>query len=105
MESAREWSRCPHCGFKCLRVWDRRAKRIRDLEVSGRRTTRVWRHRRFNCGNCGERHLEDHAQFQAGLTRRFAASSPSSAGVGSSAVDWQAARANQENEDKDEQIS
>ena len=72
VESAREWSRCRHCGFKCYRVWDRRPKRVRDLGVSGRRTTLVWRRRRFECGNCGERHLEDHALFQAGLTRRFA---------------------------------
>ncbi len=72
VESTREWSRCPHCGFKCRRVWDRRPKRVRDLEVSGRRTTLVWRRRRFECGNCGERHLEDHAQFQGGLSRRFA---------------------------------
>ena len=42
------------------------------LEVSGRRTTLVWRRRRFCCGNCGERHLEDHDQFAGGLTRRFA---------------------------------
>ena len=40
--------------------------------MSGRRTTLVWRRRRFECGNCGERHLEDHDQFQAGLSRRFA---------------------------------
>ena len=72
VESAREWSRCPHCGFRCTKVWDRRAKRIRDLEVSGRRTTLVWRRRRFWCGNCKERHLEEHAQFRAGLSRRFA---------------------------------
>ena len=72
VESAREWSRCRHCGFKCRRVWDRRSKRVRDLGVSGRRTTLVWRRRRFECGNCGERHLEDHAQFGAGLSRRFA---------------------------------
>ena len=72
VESTREWSRCGACGFKCYKVWDRRAKRVRDLGVSGRRTTLVWRRRRFWCGNCGERHLEDHAQFQAGLTRRFA---------------------------------
>ena len=72
VESAREWSRCPQCGFRCHKVWDRRAKRVRDLEVSGRRTTLVWRRRRFWCDNCEERHLEDHAQFQAGLTRRFA---------------------------------
>ena len=39
--------------------------------MSGRRTTLVWRRRRFCCGNCGERHLEDHDQFGAGLSRRF----------------------------------
>ena len=72
VESAREWSRCGHCGFRCFRVWDRRVKRVRDLGVSGRRTTLVWRRRRFSCDNCGERHLEDHAQFQGGLSRRFA---------------------------------
>ena len=47
-----------------LKVWDRRAKRVLDLGVSGRRTTLVWRRRRFECGNCGERHLEDHDQFR-----------------------------------------
>ena len=62
--SARGWSRCRHCGFRCYKVWDRRFKRVRDLGVSGRRTTLVWRRRRFECGHCGERHLEDHAQFQ-----------------------------------------
>ena len=72
VESTREWSRCRHCGFRCYRVWHRRSKRVRDLGVSGRRTTLVWRRRRFCCDNCGERHLKDHDQFQAGLTRRFA---------------------------------
>ena len=72
VESAREWSRCSQCGFRCHKVWDRRPKRVRDLEVSGRRTTLVWGRRRFCCGNCGERHLEDHDQFRGGLTRRFA---------------------------------
>ena len=38
---------------------------------SGFVTNVVWRRRRFWCGNCGERHLEDHAEFQAGLTRQF----------------------------------
>ena len=51
VESVREWSRCQHCGFRCQRVWDRRPKRVRDLGVSGRRTTLVWRRRRFECGN------------------------------------------------------
>ena len=67
VEATRGWSRCPCCGFRCERVWDRRSKRVRDLAVSGRRTTLVWRRRRFWCGNCGERHLEDHALFQGGL--------------------------------------
>ena len=71
VESSRGWSRCPCCGFRCLRVWDRRAKRVRDLEGSGRRTTLVRRRRRFVCGNCGERHLENHDRFDGGLTRRF----------------------------------
>ena len=31
VESTREWSRCPHCGFKCHKVWDRRSRRVRDL--------------------------------------------------------------------------
>ena len=72
VESARGWSRCRHCGFCCCRVWDRRAKRVRDLGVSGRRTTLVWRRLRFCCGNCGECHLEDHNRFESGLIRRFA---------------------------------
>ena len=28
VESTREWSRCPHCGLRCVKVWDRRAKRV-----------------------------------------------------------------------------
>ena len=54
-------------------VGDRRRKRVRDLEVSGRRTTLVWRRRRFVCSNCGERHLEDHTQVPMVVSaRRFA---------------------------------
>ena len=53
VESARDWSPCRHRGFRCWRVWDRRAKRVRDLEVSGRRTTLVWRRCRFECGIVG----------------------------------------------------
>ena len=46
VESTRGWSRCPQCGFRCRKVWDRRPKRVRDLGVSGRRTTLVWWRRR-----------------------------------------------------------
>ena len=64
--------RCPHCGFKCHKVHDTREREVRDLEVSGRATTLVWMRRRFSCGNCGERFLEDHFEFDGRLTRRLA---------------------------------
>jgi transposase len=70
--STRSWSRCPFCGFKIRTVHDRRRRKIRDLPVSGRRTTLVWIRRRFVCGNCDERHLEIHPEFEGGLTRRLA---------------------------------
>ena len=61
--SAREWVAVPPLWVPLLSGVDRRTKRVRDLGVSGRRATLVWRRRRFCCGNCGERHLEDHDQF------------------------------------------
>lgn len=72
VESASGRSRCEHCGFKCHRVHDARLREIRDLSVSGRRTTLVWRRRRLVCDNCGERHLEQHSEFDGKLTRRLA---------------------------------
>ena len=42
VESSVSRPRCPHCGFRCGRVHDTRRRKIRDLEVSGRRTTLVW---------------------------------------------------------------
>jgi transposase len=62
--STRSWSRCPHCGFTCRRVHDSRLRKVRDLPVSGRRVTLLWRRRRFSCGDCGERHLENHDEFE-----------------------------------------
>ena len=70
--STRSWSRCPCCGFKTRTVHDTRLRKIRDLPVSGRRMTLVWIRRRFVCSNCDERHLEDHGEFEGGLTRRLA---------------------------------
>ena len=64
--------RCPHCGFKCHRVHDTREREVRDLEVSGRRTTLVWVRRRLVCGGCGSRWLEEHPEFDGRLTRRLA---------------------------------
>ena len=70
--STRSWSRCPQCGFRCRAVHDARVRRIRDLPVSGRPVTLVWHRRRFACDGCGERHLEDHDEFEGRLTRRLA---------------------------------
>ena len=70
--STRSWSRCPHCGFSCRRVHDVRRRRVRDLPVNGRPTALVWHRRRFACDGCGERHLEDHDEFEGRLTRRMA---------------------------------
>ena len=71
VESTVRRPRCPACGFRCTRVHDTRRRKVRDLEVSGRRTTLVWLRRRFVCDNCSTRHLEDHPEFENKLTRRL----------------------------------
>ena len=71
VESTVRRPRCPACGFRCVRVHDTRRRKVRDLEVSGRRTTLVWLRRRFVCDNCSTRHLEDHPEFENKLTRRL----------------------------------
>ena len=72
VESTVRRPRCPACGFGWVRVHDTRRRKVRDLEVSGRWTTLVWRRRRFVCDNCDSRHLEDHPEFEGRLTRRLA---------------------------------
>ena len=72
VESTVRRPRCPACGFGCTRVHDTRRRKVRDLEVSGRRTTLVWMRRRFVCDNCSTRYLEDHPEFENKLTRRLA---------------------------------
>ena len=72
VESTFRRLRCPQCGFKCRRVHDRRDKKVRDLEVSGRRTVLVWSRRRMVCDNCDSRFLEDHPAFEGALTGRLA---------------------------------
>ena len=68
--------RCPHCGFRTARVHDSRRFEVRDLPAHGRPTTLVWVRRRFACGECGERHWEDHPEIIIGrrthVTRRLA---------------------------------
>ena len=73
VESTVSRPRCPACGFRCRRVHDRRRRKVRDLEVSGRRTTLVWMRRRFVCDNCSTRHVEDHPEFEGRLQRRLVA--------------------------------
>ncbi len=72
VESTFRRLRCPQCGFRCHRVHDRRDKKVRDLEVSGRRTVLVWSRRRMVCDNCDSRFLEDHPAFEGALTGRLA---------------------------------
>ena len=72
VEAAWSWSRCPHCGFKCRRVHDRRVKRVWDQPVSGRETVLLWRRRRWRCENCAGRHVEEHPEFEGKVTRRLA---------------------------------
>ena len=72
VESTFRRLRCPQCGFCCHRVHDRRDKKVRDLEVSGRRTVLVWSRRRMACDNCDSRFLEDHPALEGALTGRLA---------------------------------
>ena len=71
VESTFRRLRCAQCGFKCRRVHDRRAKKVRDLEVSGRRMTLVWQRRRMVCDNCASRFLEEHPALEGALTARL----------------------------------
>ena len=72
VEPVWSWSRCPHCGFKCRRVHDRRVKRAWDRPVSGRETVLLWRRQRWRCENCAARHLDEHPEFEGKVTRRLA---------------------------------
>jgi transposase len=64
--------RCPFCGFKTSRVHETRRVLVSDLPMGTRPTTLVWLQRRFECDNCGQRHSEDHPEFEGKVTRRLA---------------------------------
>ena len=64
--------RCPGCGTPSGKVHDRRDRRIRDLEVSGRATTLVFSQRRMVCEPCGRRFAEDHRAFEGRVTAPLA---------------------------------
>jgi transposase len=65
-------SSCPFCGFRAAKIHETRTVRVRDLPVSGRPVTLLWRRRRFTCEHCGERHTEDHPVVDGHLTVRLA---------------------------------
>ena len=58
-------ARCPQCGFKCRRVHDTpRQRSVRDLEVSGRRTTLVWIAAAGSCAAAATADgFEEHPEF------------------------------------------
>ena len=64
--------RCPDCGAPSGTVHDRRDKRVRDLEVSGRPVTLLWDRRRLVCDGCGRRFVEVHRAFEGRVTARLA---------------------------------
>ena len=72
VESTWSVSRCRWCGFKTKAVHDVRPRRVRDRRMGERAVTLVWKRRRFVCESCGERHLEEHPEFEGNLTRRLA---------------------------------
>ena len=64
--------RCPRCGAACRRVHDRRAKKVRDPDISGRPAMQVSQRRRLVCDGCDWRFIEDHQAFERSLTARLA---------------------------------
>ena len=72
VESTWSVSRCRWCGFKTRLVHDVRPRRVRDRRIGDRAVTLVWQRRRFVCGRCDQRHLEEHPEFEGNLTRRLA---------------------------------
>jgi transposase len=76
VSDSRRVVRCGYCGFTTASVHDRRRVRVHDLPTQGRPTTLIWLRRRFSCGNCRERFLEEHPEIVLGrrthVTRRLA---------------------------------
>lgn len=49
---------CPACGAWTERVHDYRVRRLRDLEIAGKKTEILYRRRRYICENCGKKFAE-----------------------------------------------
>jgi transposase len=64
--------RCPFCGSKVTKVHETRPVEIADLPFGSQRVNLIWMRRRFECGDCGRRHTEDHPEFEGKMTRRLA---------------------------------
>jgi transposase len=64
--------RCPWCSFKTSKVHETRRVKVTDVPRGRQRVTLVWLQRRFECGNCGERHTESHPGITGKMTTRAA---------------------------------
>jgi transposase len=64
--------RCPWCSFKTSKVHETRRVKVTDIPRGRQRVTLVWLRRRFECGNCGERHTESHPGIAGKMTTRAA---------------------------------
>jgi len=65
----RRWSAAGIVGSR-PRVHDQRRLVVCDLPTRGRPTTLEWVRRRFSCGECSERHWEDHPERGASCCLR-----------------------------------
>ena len=77
VESTVRRPRCPACGFRCTRVHDTRRRKVRDLEVSGRRMTLVWCGAGWCATTAPAAILEEHPEFENKLTAAAVASGSS----------------------------
>lgn len=58
MRLARKPHPCPACGAWTERVHDYRLRRLRDLEIVGKKTEILYRRRRYVCEHCGKKFAE-----------------------------------------------
>ena len=49
---------CPACGAETKRVHDYRIRKLRELEIVGKKTEILYRRRRYVCDRCGKRFAE-----------------------------------------------
>ncbi len=54
----RKQQRCPACGAATEKVHDYRTRRIRDLELRGKKALLLYQRRRYVCSACGKRFSE-----------------------------------------------